>query len=385
MNRAPSNPRLAARALSLVLALAWVTGMACSDASRSSDSTHFGGLPRDLGVVAASREVRPMSLEYSRSLGTNTGPLSFTLIGDAAVSESGLLAVADLYLCQIVLLSAETGAFLRRFGRCGSGPGEFQDVGPLTFRGDHLAVYDYRSRSVVVVDLEGQEVSRTLVAGPFVTHLSWVDDTTAVIATSVLPRLWSPRVGQGVEPGQVAWLDLRTGAVRHHSLSPPEIGLRNTGAYANRVGSCSRGQGEAFMLAVLNSWSFEAVVLAGPQLVPYSRFHTALDWIAPQEGRRSPTDRLPASASFAAVCDEDMVLYWHLRALPTNRIRGESGHLELRSYEGALLMEMDFDRTDTLFHERPVAAFRNKFFFRANHSGPYPQLREFIASPGPVR
>ena len=76
-------------------------------------------------------------------VGEPTDPLAFGAVTAMAFGASGELAVLDGVSAEVVVLGAEDGGVIRRFGRSGQGPGEF--VGPtlIAIRGSgEVLVYD---------------------------------------------------------------------------------------------------------------------------------------------------------------------------------------------------------------------------------------------------
>ena len=79
--------------------------------------------------------------------GAGEGPGALTEVGDVTLSEQG-----DVYVTQpqesVVRSYDRTGRFLRAIGREGEGPGEFDRIGGLGWRGDSLWVQDSGNRRI---------------------------------------------------------------------------------------------------------------------------------------------------------------------------------------------------------------------------------------------
>jgi hypothetical protein len=115
--------------------------IACADAPASLDTAAIWSLPPAPGI----------------SIGVADGDerYMFTTIIGARLLRNGGVVVADRLPALTIYDS--TGAFVHRFGRSGSGPGEFQFLfnPPFVYRGDSIAVWDLGQRRVSVFDAAG--------------------------------------------------------------------------------------------------------------------------------------------------------------------------------------------------------------------------------------
>lgn len=336
----------------------------------------------------SSSENRPSSLRQSlplvRTIGTDVGPISFTQVGVAATSPSGLLAVADNGNCQIVLVNLKNGGFVRRIGRCGDGPGEFRRPAAMSFRGNLLVVYDAQRRELVFLTEDGVEqhrwsLARVLGMPGAATTVHFLDDTTLVIGRYVFPEGLAPNESAQTGRDLLVVADARTGSVRKSFLSVPDLGWKNEFRLLNHTATCTSESGRGFYLATMSMWEFGGVVFRGSSLSELVEFKTRLGWMTPVTTTQVAPGVLPGSVAFNVVCNDDGILLWAARRdLKVPGHVGSEGHMEFRSYEGRLFWAIDFGKTDTLFHERPIAAYRDRVIFRANNSGSYPRLVEFV-------
>jgi len=335
--------------------------------------------PGDKGQQASPKP--PLRLD--RTIGTDVGPISFSQIGVAAASPSGLLAVVDNGACQIVLLNLKTGGFVRRIGRCGDGPGEFRRPGSIAFRGDSLLVYDVMRRDLVFIDDKGSEKRRwsvTRVPGTpgGATAVQFLEDTTLVIARYVFPQGQAPDESAQTIRDLLVVVDARNGVSMRTLLPVPTQGWRNEYRIMNHTAICSNSA-DGLHLVAMSMWEFGGAIFRGPSLQESIQFRTPLKWMEPVSTREVAPGVLPGAVAFNVVCSDDGVLLWAARRdLKVPGHVGTEGRMEFRSYEGRLVWTLDFGKADTLFHERPVAAYKDRIIFRANNSGAYPRLVEFL-------
>jgi hypothetical protein len=92
-------------------------------------------------------------------------------VGDVELTSSGQIALAP-YARPRIARSTEvrifdmSGRFVRRFGREGQGPGEYQSVGSITaLPGDSLLILDQSNRRITLVDGGGNVAGTTTVPG----------------------------------------------------------------------------------------------------------------------------------------------------------------------------------------------------------------------------
>ncbi len=109
-------------------------------------------------ILPAERTVAPaVALEAVLSLGSVDGPEmeAFGAVADVALLDGGYIAVADRYAREVRLFS-EAGAFVRRIGRAGEGPGEFQSIdGIAPLDSGRFSVWDPSQGRMTVFDTAG--------------------------------------------------------------------------------------------------------------------------------------------------------------------------------------------------------------------------------------
>jgi hypothetical protein len=351
-----------------------------------------------LFVLAAHRHVAPASpgvvihgflqspdsgpLRFVKTIGSDAGPISFTQIGVAAASASGVLAVVDNGNCQILLLRALTGSLIRKVGRCGDGPGEFRRLGSISFRDDDLLVYDVQRRDLVWIGQDGTEQRRMSIvrlegspAGATAVHV--LDDTTLVAARYTFPEA-TPANDFASVRDLIAVVDARTGRLRRTLFPTPDPGWNNLFRLMNHAATCTSGVGDSFRLATMSMWDFGGAVFRGPFLTGPVPFHTTVKWMEPVTTRQAAPGVLPGAVAFNVVCSEMGLLLWAARRdLRVPGHVGTEGRIEFRTYDGRMLWSLDFGKQDSRFHERPIAAFRDRVWFRANNTDGFPHLVEF--------
>jgi hypothetical protein len=126
-------------------------------------------------MAQAGGQVPAIRVERLLSLGGDFGSATFADVADVATGPSGEVYVLDAGDKAVKVYSA-TGRFIRRFGRQGSGPGEFQM--PVSIRVDSIVhVSDLGQRRMSYFSLDGRHLrtSRDPAAGDVgllrVTHL----------------------------------------------------------------------------------------------------------------------------------------------------------------------------------------------------------------------
>jgi hypothetical protein len=107
-------------------------------------------------------EINESDLQLEFALGGPGSDYQFHEIRGVAFSSSGELYVLDL-LDYSVRVFDTSGKLVRRFGRRGSGPGEFEQPANLTVSEQHVLIEDRALRRVVVFDTRGEVIgSRNL-------------------------------------------------------------------------------------------------------------------------------------------------------------------------------------------------------------------------------
>lgn len=123
------------------------------------------------------------ALQPEVTIGAADGPGALSRVGSAVVSTDG----SRLYVGQpqehlVRVFDTVSGGVLAEFGRRGTGPGEFNHVGRLGWRGDTLYVVDIALQRIVMFSPEGE-------------HLH-----TRRIASAPLPETRSPALPVSLSP-----------------------------------------------------------------------------------------------------------------------------------------------------------------------------------------
>ncbi len=130
-------------------------------------------------------------------IGALDGPevRTFGAVAAVALGEDGDLYVADGQALEIRVFDRD-GAFLRRFGRDGEGPGEFRDISGIGFAPDGtLAVVDGRLNRLTLLDTDGEYIRSFRLHRPYmqlVRRELWFDDDGRFydrVQLSTMPRL----------------------------------------------------------------------------------------------------------------------------------------------------------------------------------------------------
>lgn len=100
-------------------------------------------------------------------IGAADGPEALTTVGSAVLSPDGRLLYVGQPQERIVrVFDATSGKLLRTFGRQGSGPGEFNYVGRLGWRGDTLYVTDMALQRVTMFSPDGDVLKTLRIVSP---------------------------------------------------------------------------------------------------------------------------------------------------------------------------------------------------------------------------
>ncbi len=121
---------------------------ACGGSAGDSPSDPFDELP--VWTLAEEPDLR---------IGRFDGPDEYTFAGvrDAALLGDSLLAVADRGSAEIRLYGLD-GSFVRALGGPGSGPGEFESLGPISLGNGTVSAWDYRHQRLSTFRLTGELV-----------------------------------------------------------------------------------------------------------------------------------------------------------------------------------------------------------------------------------
>ena len=325
-----------------------------------------------------------------RMYGELDGEMAFGAPGSVATLPDGALAVGDYLSCTITIIDRPAGEVRAHWGRCGDGPGEFRLIRAMAAHGDSLFVYDQGRQAIVVLSVEGVEGRRMPIIpstdalsspGPFtLSHLDVLDDTTLVVATEAAGN------------ATVSLMDRRTGVIHQLVAAQPPIADDSS---IRHMASCVRPPGEwPPTIVAMSEWAMEAVGFdprSGDE-----RFHFFTDLDLPprlDDGgrwRTGPRDvdlRCGESAFLARVTtlapedhDGGLRITGNV-ALITVRLAAVI--LELRSYDGELLMRWWIDDRDSVLRGAPQAFRGDTLFVTSSTVRPYPIIGEAVLLESP--
>ncbi|HUG26734.1 MAG TPA: hypothetical protein VMK53_00440 [Gemmatimonadales bacterium] len=311
--------------------------------------------------------------------GADAGPLGFEIITAVAINRDGTLAVADIRTCSITLIDRPSGRFKSQWGGCGGGPGEFEQLTVISFLGDTLLAYDRGRNIVIMLDGGGTEVSRI---APEFPPGTWIGAMHGLDSGLVLVALERVRITpeDTADLSLAAILDLRSGKVTRWLA--PEVGRARQGAQnvLRRKTVCVRPEAPS-QIAILNDWAFEGI---GVELGAQARmFHflTATPLLPSQAG----AGQWSPGAIAGVVCGENGIFFKHTRggARPPDGSPpiGSQSFLEMRGYDGSLLMRTSVTSDTSLIHGRLGAARGDTVFAFSNLLRDYPVVGEFLLAP----
>jgi hypothetical protein len=201
------------------------------------DSSGDSVVARVAGGVPASA-VRALVEEMRIAPGVDDTTL-FTEIYEFDVDPTGRLWVYDRPSNSLFLFDA-AGTLIRRIGRQGAGPGEFNANGGMLALGDTgFAVWDSRNARVSIFDSSGSFRTSWSTPAGFSTSNGLVTDRsgTLFLKRPVTP----PRAGEIL--GRMGLVRLRAGGVLSDSIAPPDLPVPREVYVAERVyGKDSRSQ-----------------------------------------------------------------------------------------------------------------------------------------------
>ncbi len=144
----PRRPEVGPGLTALLAAALVPAAGACRETSTRLPTDPFADLP--VWTVGAEPDLR---------IGRLDGPDEYTFAGVRAAAPSGdtLLVVADGGANEIRLYGMD-GSFVRAMGGPGSGPGEFQRIGPIEVGQGLVSAWDYHHHRVTTFRLDGELV-----------------------------------------------------------------------------------------------------------------------------------------------------------------------------------------------------------------------------------
>ncbi len=306
--------------------------------------------------------------------GSPSGPLTFGSITDIAVRDDGMLAVADASNCSIMFVDRTEQRFLDRIGRCGSGPGEFRQVGAIAFRGDSLLVYDRGTHAVVTLDARGEEVSRIqtrLPEGAFVWKLHSVTARTAVVGLERVRTSWD-------SDGPLflaAELDLREGSIEEGFVADVPKAREGSRNRLRRKPLCvARSEGNPSVV-VMNDWIFEGIHFVRGD--GSGGFHFLSQ--APLRPRLTRTGEWIPAVLAGVGCGGSGALFKTTEASSSGSGTRET-LMEFRAYDGVVLLRQIITDPESLLHGRLGRMHGDTLFMISSQPG-HPVVGEFVVRP----
>lgn len=120
-------------------------------ATRGKSPWSFGDVPEPTDRTAG---VGSLTLTEIGRFGTEEGPGWLASLHTAAVSRAWLASSA-FRSCEIVVFDRSTRKERARFGQCGGGPGDFNQLGAMLWRNDTLVISDRYGRRLQFFSLDG--------------------------------------------------------------------------------------------------------------------------------------------------------------------------------------------------------------------------------------
>lgn len=317
-------------------------------------------------------------VQTNRAVGTMDGPTAFGIIRDLTTHPNGTLAVFDGPSCEIVLIEVESLHVVRRIGGCGNGPGELgRSNHSLVLTADSILVLDGQSDVIKVLDYNGREgrvlrVSglRSLGARPE-KFLGVADDTTWVLGLALYWSHGMPPEGAVLHDNLLAHIDARSGTLLTTYHRDEDLSIANRLEALRNVTACmSPGTGGG--VAAFSHFTFSAATYERGSTSPRAEFRLSIDWAPPT--RREP-GWIWAPGFFVAACSEEFAMFSFL-SVPGDGQRVERGHLEIRDFEGKILLVSDLSRADSTLFGR-VAALGNRIYVSNDFPFGYPVIHEF--------
>ncbi|HRP09122.1 MAG TPA: 6-bladed beta-propeller, partial [Gemmatimonadales bacterium] len=181
------------------------------------DSTTDTLLARTSGDVPAA-EVRRTVVEMQIAPGMDDTTL-FTRVHEFDVDRQGRLWVFDAGSASIFVFGPD-GALIRRIGRKGAGPGEFQQNGGMVLLADgRLVEWDSRNARISFFDSAGTFLSSWPLPGGFSTSNGLYTDQSG--ALYLRRPVTEPRDGEIL--GRMGLVRLLDGGAYGDSLAPPDL------------------------------------------------------------------------------------------------------------------------------------------------------------------
>lgn len=311
--------------------------------------------------------------------GAGSGPLGFSAIVGLAVRHDGALAVADHANCSVTIITRPEGRFADRFGTCGDGPAEFRQIGGIAFLGDSLLVYDRSSNAITVLGSSGQEVARVRLAlpsGTWIGGMRVAGDSTLLL---LLERLRLPGLPDSAFH-LVAVASLVSGKLTESMIGEPKAG-EDAQNYLRRKPACVRDDGTGPVVVAMNDWSFEGVGMSIPGRE--ETFHFVTPHVRVVPGVMPGGERYAGNRAEVG-CGSSGAVFKLVRL--ARRAGGgmpaiDETLLEMRQYDGSLLLRKSLPGDTALLHGSLGAMHGDTLFVFSNHLRDFPVIGEYVVRP----
>lgn len=200
------------------------------------DSTGDSVIARVAGAVATTA-IRHL-VEELRIAPTATDTSLFTEIYEFEVDPRGRMWVFDRPSSSIFLFGAD-GGLIRRVGRQGAGPGEYQQNGGMISLGDSgIALWDPSNARISFIDSAGLFRTSWPTPGGFFTNDGLITDRSG--ALFLMRSGTAPREGEIL--GRMGLVRLKDGGAFGDSLAPPDLEVPREQYVATREDGKNRSQ-----------------------------------------------------------------------------------------------------------------------------------------------
>lgn len=313
---------------------------------------------------------------------------------DRAAVNTNWLAVSAWRACEIVVFSRTTRQQRSRFGQCGDGPGDFENLGGMQWKGDTLLVSDRFGRRLQYLTLDGV-VARTVVFDTVAVpeNVSNIDGIEVATDSSLLLLL--SHSGHHSRAGTVLARNPTSPFVREVPLSGHG---RRYSAFVDGLGVSQHSYGDvlevpacvlprttdggARVLVGYNPWRVQLVALPINPSDDRARM-PLLNWVAtgfdsgPIRDTKQPLRMIAASPDFA--CGQSLALSSDRRWTDpdsTVRLSNEVTLLGVNPRTQRKAMLRLRDSSIPVLHGRLLTAHGDSFFFGHNNRFDYPQVVE---------
>ncbi|MHB1170180.1 MAG: hypothetical protein ACYC28_12950 [Longimicrobiales bacterium] len=319
------------------------------------------------------------------SVGSIDGDLAFGRIVSAALLPDGTIVVADDQQCAVGVIRQRSEVEWR--GGCGSGPGEYRSIGPITMMGDTIVVMDHQLQRLTFVSASTGE-GRTLDLDPggagaaMIWQIGMLNDTTVLASIAPMaPDAWQSNDMPADGRYLLALFDVRTGLVRGQLLPDPPLAMAETPRLIRALPMCHNPF--SGLTAVLNDWTFQGVVLDAESDSVVVNFHSPVSWYHPYRDKNGAL--IPPGARIGIACGDSVFLFKanQLQRDADGPARSVATYLEARSPDGARLLHQQVDDDRSPLLGSLLAGQGHTFVFYRSGADGVPRLwiYELVARP----